>query len=388
MKKKTDELFKKEVYNLVKDEYEVIGEYTSSIKKICMKHSTCGKTFDILPNDFLRGRRCTKCSYKKSLTLNEKKVEALNLGYEILTEREDIKNLDTILVKHIKCGNIFETKFKYIFKENEKHCKCEIINFKNTKEDFVKRLEEKFPLQYTVNSNFIAMNKKINVTHTCGNNFDILPKNLIKSKEPICRKCSNIRLSNERRKTKEKLLEDFINADKDHEFNIINLDNYKNNKSKITVNHNLCNNSFNIRPMEFINQGNRCPFCNTSRNEKVIRDTLINLKINFEEQYNFPDLENKFLFDFYLRDLNLIIEYDGEWHYLPIISKERLKDQQNSDQKKNKICEEKQVNILRIPYWEKDHIIEYISKITLMKTIFSINYSQDLKSSTTIESIV
>ena len=59
---KTTETFKKEVYDLVNTEYEVIGEYVGVRKPILMKHLKCGQQYPQRPNDFLSGCRCPFCS--------------------------------------------------------------------------------------------------------------------------------------------------------------------------------------------------------------------------------------------------------------------------------------------------------------------------------------
>ena len=69
-------------------------------------------------------------------------------------------------------------------------------------------------------------------------------------------------------------------------------------------------------------------------------------------------------FDFYLPDYNLMIEYDGEQHYMPVnfgendqkLMEEKLKIRQKNDQIKNNYCEVNNINLLRIPYWEKQNI--------------------------------
>lgn len=63
-KKLTTEEFKDIVYDLVGDEYSVIGEYIKSRQKIAIKHNVCGKILEITPSSFRAGHRC-KC---KSLT--------------------------------------------------------------------------------------------------------------------------------------------------------------------------------------------------------------------------------------------------------------------------------------------------------------------------------
>lgn len=74
-------------------------------------------------------------------------------------------------------------------------------------------------------------------------------------------------------------------------------------------------------------------------------------------------------FDFYLPDYNLMIEYDGEQHYMPVnfgendmeTMEENLKIRQKNDEIKNNYCNENNISLLRIPYWEKQNIDNIIN---------------------------
>lgn len=67
--KVTTKIYKKKVYNLVKEEYSVIGEYVNNRTKIKMKHNKCGYEYDVKPNSFLSGRRCPQCALKRKTTM-------------------------------------------------------------------------------------------------------------------------------------------------------------------------------------------------------------------------------------------------------------------------------------------------------------------------------
>lgn len=66
-------------------------------------------------------------------------------------------------------------------------------------------------------------------------------------------------------------------------------------------------------------RGRGCPKCKASSGEKKVRDYLIDNGYSFEEQYRFNDctgLYNKTLpFDFYIKDRNIAIEFDGQQHF-------------------------------------------------------------------------
>ena len=64
--RKTTREFKQEVYNLVGNEYSVLGEYINNKTKIKMKHNLCGHEFEMTPNSFLSGgNRCRECWKKR-----------------------------------------------------------------------------------------------------------------------------------------------------------------------------------------------------------------------------------------------------------------------------------------------------------------------------------
>lgn len=114
--RKTDEQFKKEVYVLVGDEYTFLGEYVGSKKHIKVCHNECGHEWEVVPNSFLGGSRCPKCSnhhqYKFTKKTDEqftKEVYAL-VGDEF-TFLDKYEGATTrIRVKHNTCGTIRKIK--------------------------------------------------------------------------------------------------------------------------------------------------------------------------------------------------------------------------------------------------------------------------------------
>ncbi len=135
----------------------------------------------------------------------------------------------------------------------------------------------------------------------------------------------------------------------------------------------------------------RCPECDYSKGEEAISNYFISkglIKIIDEDykiiddsfkdkcQYYIPQKKFKGLvgtgngllsYDFYLpnKQYNLLIEYDGEFHYQVIklyknepikYAEERLRKQQEHDRLKDEYAENNNINLLRIPYWEFDNI--------------------------------
>lgn len=113
--------------------------------------------------------------------------------------------------------------------------------------------------------------------------------------------------------------------------------------------------------------GNGCPHCSLSRGAKAIKKFLIKNNIEFIPEYKFSDCINirSLPFDFYLPKYNIAIEYDGEFHYdLPLSFRFKDKEKrrlevieiQKRDEIKTKYCKNKNISLLRVPYWELKNI--------------------------------
>jgi very-short-patch-repair endonuclease len=135
---------------------------------------------------------------------------------------------------------------------------------------------------------------------------------------------------------------------------------YRNHKEEITIS---CptHGDFIQKPMRHM-QGVGCPSCTSSKGELKIRNYLQKNNIQYKQEKNFKGCRDRGLlrFDFYLPNYNLCIEYDGEQHFMESEAfhkgGESLENTQRKDQIKNEYCKNNNINLLRIPYWEKDNI--------------------------------
>ena len=128
---------------------------------------------------------------------------------------------------------------------------------------------------------------------------------------------------------------------------------YVNNKTKLLIEC-VKHGYFTQSPNSHL-KGRGCPICKESTGEKIIRNYLQENKIVYEPQYKI----NNFLFDFYLPEYNLIVEYDGIQHFQPISifgGEEQYQKQIIVDNKKNELCLLSRIKLLRIPYYEKNNI--------------------------------
>lgn len=104
-----------------------------------------------------------------------------------------------------------------------------------------------------------------------------------------------------------------------------------------------------------------CPVCcGVSKGEAKLYDLLTNMGINFEQQKTFDtcrfkDTNALAKFDFFLTDLNILIEYNGEQHYHYRADNSwnnegHFKATQNRDEQKIEWCKQNNFPLLIIPY--------------------------------------
>ena len=103
--------------------------------------------------------------------------------------------------------------------------------------------------------------------------------------------------------------------------------------------------------------GSGCSICNESHGERKVANILRKLEIKYEREKTFPTLRDKALLpiDFWLPDLRIIIEFDGEQHYRERsrgIYKGKLKSIQRRDRIKDKWAKERNIPMLRIKWDE------------------------------------
>jgi very-short-patch-repair endonuclease len=147
---------------------------------------------------------------------------------------------------------------------------------------------------------------------------------------------------------------------------------YVNNKIKVEMSCNNCHKIFKQLPRSHLS-GVGCPFCKKSKGENKTAKYLSKNNINFSSFKSFAGLKyiNPLRFDFYLSELNLLIEYDGKGHYLPCFGstpeekQKNLEDCQLRDKIKTEWAKANNISLLRIPYWDFDRIEELIEAFIL-----------------------
>eukprot|EP01124_Arcella_intermedia_P031050 TRINITY_DN6915_c0_g1_i1.p1 TRINITY_DN6915_c0_g1~~TRINITY_DN6915_c0_g1_i1.p1 ORF type:complete len:377 (-),score=77.98 TRINITY_DN6915_c0_g1_i1:2-1132(-) len=102
---------------------------------------------------------------------------------------------------------------------------------------------------------------------------------------------------------------------------------------------------------------------------KKARQRLLGLKLMelFKDEVIFEEfvfgVMDRYIFDFYLPGRNLVVEYQGEQHYLPVWKWKDLEEQKMRDQEKFRFCKENNLNLVYVPYW-------WDAKTTSLKDLF------------------
>lgn len=109
--RKTTEQFIKEIYDLVGDEYIVMGTYVNNRTNIPILHTKCNYVWNVKPSGILNGARCLMCFQR---TLGKKKkqdefdAQVKSIGEGKYVFIEEYKGADVpINVRHI-CGYTFK----------------------------------------------------------------------------------------------------------------------------------------------------------------------------------------------------------------------------------------------------------------------------------------
>lgn len=131
--------------------------------------------------------------------------------------------------------------------------------------------------------------------------------------------------------------------------------------------HNI---EFESKPCDILKRESCCPKSMKFVKEKSIGNLLEEWNIKYETQKRFDDCKDKrtLPFDFYLVDFNILLEYQGQQHYTPVKFGTQNKEEAISkykytikhDKIKKKYCNDHNISLIEIPYWEYDDLEFYL----------------------------
>jgi len=322
------------------------------------------------PNSILNGHGCPKCKgellsklQRTPLKLLIEKFVAIHeneYDYNLINESNYVNNRSKIPII-CKIHDIF-------YQSPELHLRghgCPFCygNLLSSKEDFINKsniIPEHNNKKYDY-SNVCYINDYTKVEIICPLHGSFLQRPNDHLQGLGCRKCGSLTTANKTRKTTEEFIKQatLIHGDLYNYSKVV----YINSHSTVEI---ICSKhgSFLQTPNAHLS-GCTCPRCHSSRGENAIelffKEKLI--KINKEFRFDRCRYKIPLPFDFYLPELNICIEYDGEHHYYPVYGLERFIICKRNDNIKNKYCVENDICLIRIPYWERDNIRELLTQL-------------------------
>lgn len=294
--RKTHDQFVLEVKEKGLSEYEVISTYENNTTKIKLKHLPCNHEYLVTPRDFLSGRRCPNCRFKR-LSISKTKTHEYFLG---------------------RLGNLVEGEYELL-------------------------------------SEYINGRTKISLKHKeCGLIFESLPGHILEGKG--CPNCANFKIGQKLRKTHEQFVSEIGTIwFNDNEL----LDLYETQTKKVRVRHKKCNRIFSVVPDSLL-RGSGCPYCKESKGEKKISKFLIENNIPFIPQYKFDNCKfiDRLSYDFAIlnneKEISHLIEFQGIQHFEPVEffgGDKTFGIQQFRDEIKRNFAEEMNITLIEIPYY-------------------------------------
>ena len=313
-------------------------------KNIIIKCKKCGNIFSQRPDHHLNGSGCKYYKYytKKTYLEKVKKIHNNKYDYSLIKNHHYNKKIKIICPIH---GVFEQNPICHITSGCPKCVGKNIIT-----EDIIKESKTIYDNLFNY-SKTIFINKRISmlfVCNKCGNIQKETYKNHILGNG--CIRC------NKKKEFIKKAKEIYKNN-----YNYSNI-NFINFTEKIKIYCNNCNKYFYKKPTIHIckrNQG--CPYCKNSKGENKIYEILEKMKIFFVKEKRFENCKDKnsLPFDYYLPNYNLCIEYDGEQHFKSIDvfgGKDVFKDRIKKDNIKNNFCNENNIKLLRIPYYDFENM--------------------------------
>ena len=349
-KKMTTEEFIERAKQVHGDKYDYSKvEYVGSkikVSIICPVHGEFLQT----PGCHLNGKGCHFCSNNKKLT-TEEFIQKAKLVHGDKYDYSKVDYVNNTIKVTIICPIHGEFSQKPNGHLNGKGCHLCSNNKKLTTAEFIKRAKKVHGDKYDY-SKVDYVNNTIKVTIICPVHGDFLQIPYDHLNGCGCLQCSGKNKKNTKT---------FIEQSKKVHGNTYNYHkvDYINSHKKIKI---ICkkHGEFSQNPYDHLN-GHGCPICNESRGEREVSKWLENNNIKYEREKRFKNCKNKIPlpFDFYLPELNILIEYDGEQHFKPFYRIKntenalmKLKKTQHNDKIKNDYCSLNNIPLLRIKYTE------------------------------------
>lgn len=227
-----------------------------------------------------------------------------------------------------------------------------------SQEEFLAKLKEAHGNEFELLSPYTRNSDKVKLLHKkCGKIIEKQASKMINAHPEGCYYCNGKNRWKTTKSFQQELDERFPNK-----YTV--LGEYVRARQKLLVRNNFCGHEYMASPDNLL-RGKGCPLCGikNSKYARFVEEYLKGHKISFVREKIFEDCINKrpLPFDFYLSDFNVCIEVDGEFHYIQPwnddsnkfrVGNSKLEEVQFRDGIKTKYCENNQIKLIRLPYFE------------------------------------
>lgn len=241
---------------------------------------------------------------------------------------------------------------------------------KLTTEEFQNRLNKIYGNQFTVLSEYVNNETKIDILcNKCNNVIQKKPVKMTGSCKEGCYICSG----KNRYKTKE-LLQKEVNEKFPNTYEIIG--EYVKSRQPLTVKRLKCGHIYDVSPDNLL-RGKGCPCCGLRQSHymDIVESFLDNNNIEYEKEKRFDDCKyiRVLPFDYYLPKYNMCIEVDGEFHYSDnniYLNKNNMYEKIFiRDNIKTQYCKDNNIKLLRLPYFKELEFEEILKENLISKVI-------------------
>ena len=336
---------------------EVIEEYINNstpIEHHCLKHNVY---WNAMPHNILNGAGCKECQKEKSrekrLKTNEqyiKEVAIKNPTIEVVGEYAGSK---VAIMHHCLNHDVYWNAMP-----------CNILQGKGCNECLRDKIgnklvksQEQYVKELSIKNKFIEVadeyiNSSTPIVHRCllhNTYWKIAPLNALRGE--MCPECKKEKLQQSFSKTHEQYVNEvaLINPD------ICVVGKYINAKTPIVHKCKIDGVEWLAAPSDILS-GRGCPQCKESSGERQVRLWLERNKISYIKEKSFEDCRDKqpLPFDFYIPELNVAIEHQGQQHYFSVDifgGEHAFELQKKHDNIKYHYCKNNDIKLLCIPYY-------------------------------------
>lgn len=247
-----------------------------------------------------------------------------------------------------KCKNISPLKDLNFYRRLSKEEACLMVEESSSFEYKVEEVVE----WKSASSSILKVKHKV-----CGHTYQVAFKNFKDGKR--CPHCAIQR----KRLLKEDIIA-FVEKETQKEYKVLSLEGWTSSRnSKIKFLHKTCGQEYEATFSNF-KLGKRCPHCarksSESKASQLLKRLLESMEVDFSIEKTFKDLRNPFTggalrYDFFIPELNLLIEIDGEQHFYPVErfgGEKQFRKSKYNDFLKNKYAFTRGFHLIRIPLVE------------------------------------